>query len=204
MALKKAFSPGKKPGGNEKVGSLVSWEEDFSCYKSSNGYYWHGNRGGRWKNYPVDPTPQQLEEGQRIEAVRRKKPRENERTGRVFWDNDHSCYKNSNGYYWHGKEGGQWKLYPPGADPTPQQLEEERLAKEEKRRKRLLAQRRTMKRIRQPKGNKTVGLKVTFNVKHDCYETDEGFYWHGRRKGGWKTQLPSDDEDEKVESRKCL
>mmetsp|Transcript_103646 Transcript_103646/g.211518 ORF Transcript_103646/g.211518 Transcript_103646/m.211518 type:complete len:198 (+) Transcript_103646:149-742(+) len=105
------------------------------------------------------------------------------KVGTVSWDEKYFCFVGSNGFYWHGTKFGGWQSEPP--DESPEN------------RKRPVS----MCRGRRPTGNERVGVDVTYNIEHDCYQTNKQYFWHGTYQGGWKRNPPgtdflSDDEEE--------
>lgn len=97
--------------------------------------------------------------------------------GSVSWQEDKFCFVGSNGFYWHGTKFGGWQTEPPEVSPEQ--------------RKRPA----TSGRGRRPNGNDRVGIEVSYNAEHDCYQTDKKYYWHGTFQGGWKKNLPGTEVD---------
>ncbi|VEU44920.1 unnamed protein product [Pseudo-nitzschia multistriata] len=110
-------------------------------------------------------------------------PLGNAKIGHVSWDEEHSCFVGTNGFYWHGRKYGGWKEGPPDA---------------------LVANRKRpapCSRGRRPRGNDHVGIEVTYSVEYDCYQTEKNYFWHGTYNGGWKKHPNGTDfASEKEES----
>jgi len=108
----------------------------------------------------------------------------NTKIGIVSWNEEHFCFVGSNGFYWHGTKFGGWQTEPP--DPSPEN------------RKRPVSSGRG----RRPSGNDRVGLDISYNCEHGCYQTDKHYFWHGTFQGGWKKNPPGEDilsdEEEEV------
>mmetsp|Transcript_24614 Transcript_24614/g.53948 ORF Transcript_24614/g.53948 Transcript_24614/m.53948 type:complete len:200 (-) Transcript_24614:472-1071(-) len=102
-------------------------------------------------------------------------PRGSSKVGVVSWEEKCFCFVGSNGFYWHGSRLGGWQKHPPDVS-----LEN---------RKRPA----TSGRGRRPNGNERVGVDVSYNTEHDCYQTENIYFWHGTYNGGWKQYPPGTD-----------
>ena len=102
-------------------------------------------------------------------------PRGSSKVGVVSWEGKCVCFVASNGFYWHGTKLGGWQKHPPDVS-----LEN---------RKRPA----TSGRGRRPNGNERVGVDVSYNTEHDCYQTENLYFWHGTYNGGWKKYPPGMD-----------
>eukprot|EP00536_Pseudo-nitzschia_multiseries_P011514 jgi/Psemu1/320084/estExt_fgenesh1_pm.C_3970001 len=112
-------------------------------------------------------------------------PSASSEVGTVSWEANHFCFVGSNGFYWHGTKFGGWQKHPPDVSPEN--------------RKRPPASGRG----RRPNGNERIGVDVTYNVEHDCYQTNKNYFWHGTFNGGWKKYPPGTDpvsEDEEAQN----
>jgi len=172
------FGKGRTPYGDDIVGNVI-WDEKSECFMGTNGYYWHGMKYGGWKETeppPLDQRDQRQEEKKAIKAPQMRPPRGNDEVGtNVTYNFDFNCYATEHGYYWHGAKYGGWK------ETEPPPLDQRKLVPKEKKISVGVAPR-----MRPPRGNDKVGTEVTYNCDSNCFVTENSYYWHGTKYGGWK------------------
>jgi hypothetical protein len=126
--------------------------------------------------------------------MRGRPPEGSAKVGHVTWEEELSCFVGSFGFYWHGHKFGGWQKEKP---PDP------------KDRKRPVSSGGggngngdpdRVCRGRRPNGNERIGVIVTYNIEHDCYQTEKEYYWHGTYNGGWKKNAPGVDSDVESEA----